>query len=69
MPTMTYLTTCVFDHGAIKQLPAILKRLGATRPLLVTDAGIRAAGVLAQAEAAFGGPFTAVYDGTPTNPT
>ena len=69
MPTMTYLTTCVFDHGAIKQLPTILKRLGATRPLLVTDAGIRAAGVLAQAEAAFGGPFTAVYDGTPTNPT
>jgi 4-hydroxybutyrate dehydrogenase len=69
MPTMNYLTTCVFDHGAVKQLPAVLKRLGASRPLLVTDAGIRAAGVLAQAEAAFGGPFPAVYDGTPTNPT
>jgi alcohol dehydrogenase class IV len=69
MPTMTYLTTCVFDHGAIKQLPAILKRLGATRPLLVTDAGIRAAGVLMVAEAASGGAFAAVYDGTPTNPT
>jgi alcohol dehydrogenase class IV len=66
---MQYLTTCVFDHGAVKQLPSVLKRLGASRPLLVTDAGIRAAGVLAQAEAAYGGPFPAVYDGTPTNPT
>ncbi len=69
MPTMTFLTPCVFDHGAVKQLPVILKRLGAARPLLVTDAGIRAAGVLAQAEAAYGGPFPAVFDATPTNPT
>jgi alcohol dehydrogenase class IV len=69
MPTMTFLTPCVFDHGAVKQLPAILKRLGAHRPLLVTDAGIRAAGVLAQAEAAYGGAFPAVFDSTPTNPT
>jgi 4-hydroxybutyrate dehydrogenase len=69
MPTMTYLTPCVFDHGAVKQLPAILKRLGGQRPLLVTDAGIRAAGVLAQAEAAYGGAFPAVFDATPTNPT
>jgi alcohol dehydrogenase class IV len=39
------------------------------KPLIVTDVGVRAAGVLAQAVAALGDLPHAVFDGTPSNPT
>jgi 4-hydroxybutyrate dehydrogenase len=38
-------------------------------PLVVTDAGVRAAGVLAMALAALGDLPHAVFDQTPSNPT
>jgi 4-hydroxybutyrate dehydrogenase len=70
MALLTYLTTTHFDHGAIKMLAPELKRLGVSRPLFVTDRGVRAAGlldrVLAGLADATGVP---VYDGTPGNPT
>ena len=46
MPVMNYLTTCIFDHGAIKQLGKTLKEQGITRPFIVTDPGIKAVGLL-----------------------
>ena len=46
MALLTYLTTTHFDHGAIKMLAPELKRLGVSRPLFVTDRGVRAAGLL-----------------------
>ena len=46
MPVLTYLTTTHFDVGAIKVLPNEFRRLGITRPLFVTDVGVRAAGLL-----------------------
>ena len=50
MPVMNFLTTCIFDSGALKQLPNVAKNLGITRPFIVTDPGIKAAGILAKVE-------------------
>src|SRR5256885_16889050 len=43
---MSFPTRILYGKGAIKELPAELKRAGATRPLLVTDKGILQAGLL-----------------------
>ena len=48
MATIGYLTTTIFDFGAIKSLPTELEALGIRRPLLVTDAGVQSAGIAAQ---------------------
>ena len=69
MPVMTYLTTCHFDFGALKQLGPSLKALGVTRPFVVTDQGIKAAGLLDSAVAAMGVAPAGIYADTPSNPT
>ncbi len=69
MAFIRYLTDIHLDHGAIRLLPTECSRVGITRPLIVTDAGVRAAGLLAQAEAALGDLPYAVFDGTQSNPT
>ena len=69
MATIRYLTDIHLDFGAVGLLPGECARVGISRPLLVTDTGVRAAGVLAQAEAALAGLPCAVFDGTPANPT
>lgn len=69
MATIRYLTDIHLDFGAVKLLQGECARVGIARPLIVTDAGVRAAGVLAQAEAALTGLPHAVFDGTPANPT
>jgi alcohol dehydrogenase class IV len=69
MPVMQFLTTCIFDHGALAQLPKVLTGLGVPRPLVVSDAGLKAAGVLDQALAALSGPPAGVFAETPANPT
>src|SRR3984893_16913121 len=43
---MSFPTRIVYGRGAIKELPGELKRVGASRPLLVTDKGILQAGLL-----------------------
>ena len=45
-----------FGDGAVEALPATLDRLGMERPLVVTDEGVEAAGVLDAALAAYDGP-------------
>ncbi|MEY4653905.1 MAG: hypothetical protein RI884_2486 [Pseudomonadota bacterium] len=69
MAFIRYLTDIHLDHGAISLLTAECSRIGITRPLIVTDAGVRAAGLLAKAEAALGDLPYAVFDGTQSNPT
>lgn len=69
MARILYLTQIDIDPGAVRLLRAECARVGMTRPLVVTDAGVRAAGVLARAEAALGDLPHAVFDGTPANPT
>lgn len=69
MATINYLTTIQFDFGAVKLLPAELERLGIRRPLLVTDKGVRAAGLLGRVIETLGASPAVVYDETPPNPT
>ena len=72
MARILYLTQIEIDHGAIAVLPQECERIGMRRPLVVTDAGVRAAGVLDLALAGsnqLGGLPHAVFDQTPSNPT
>lgn len=70
MATITYLTTIQFDHGVVQTAGAECRRLGIARPLVVTDTGIRASGLLERLLSCLGdGPAAAVYDATPPNPT
>jgi 4-hydroxybutyrate dehydrogenase len=69
MAFIYYVTQIQFEFGAIRKLKSECERVGITRPLVVTDAGVRAAGVLQQALDALQGLPHAVFDGTPSNPT
>ena len=68
MPVMTFLTTCIFDSGALKQLPNVARNLGITRPFIVTDPGIKAVGILAKVEDALGMAPAGVFADTVPNP-
>ena len=70
MTVINYLTTIVFEHGALAKLPDEMAALGIERPLVVTDEGIVAAGLLERLRAVLAdGASAAVFDGTPPNPT
>ncbi len=69
MAYIYYLTHIHLDEGSVQRLSAECERVGIGKPLVVTDAGVRAAGVLAQALAPLAGWPHAVFDGTPSNPT
>lgn len=70
MATINYLTTVQFDFGAIKLLGAEMQRIGIQRPLIVTDKGIRAAGILDRVFEALGDAVKfSIYEETPPNPT
>lgn len=69
MSTLHYITQVNFDFGAITTLQAECDRLGIQRPLLVTDAGVRAAGLVDLALAAAPRSHIAIFDATPSNPT
>ena len=47
-PTIAYLSKIYFEAGAIDLLPAVLDDLTVARPLVVTDKGILAAGLIDQ---------------------
>ena len=69
MALITYLTQIQIEHGARKLLAGECERVGIRKPLIVTDAGVRAAGVLQQVLDALPVEMRgAVYDGTPPNP-
>ncbi|MEO7391501.1 MAG: iron-containing alcohol dehydrogenase [Ramlibacter sp.] len=69
MAFIFYITQIQFDFGAVKLLKQECERVGITRPLVVTDAGVKAAGVLQKALDALPGMPVAVFDQTPSNPT
>jgi 4-hydroxybutyrate dehydrogenase len=69
MASITYLTQCTFDFGALAQAPKILTRMGVKRPFVVTDPGLKANGLLDKLLDALGAPPAALYSDTPSNPT
>src|SRR5947207_4887449 len=68
MTFIYYITQVQLDFGAVKLLPQECERIGMQHPLVVTDAGVRAAGVLDKALAALGAVPYQVFDQTPSNP-
>jgi 4-hydroxybutyrate dehydrogenase len=69
MAFIYYVTQIQFEFGAIKLLKSECERVGISRPLIVTDAGVKAAGILQKALDALPGMTVAVFDQTPSNPT
>ncbi len=69
MAFINYLTQIQFEFGAIRLLKQECARVGITRPLIVTDAGVKAAGILQKALDALPGITVTVFDQTPSNPT
>jgi alcohol dehydrogenase class IV len=69
MAQILYITNIQIDFGALSQLQTECERVGITRPLIVTDAGVRAAGLVDKVLAALPGLKPAVFDATPSNPT
>lgn len=69
MAFIYYVTQIQFDFGAVKLLKQECQRVGITKPLIVTDQGVRAAGVLQKALDALAGVPHAIFDQTPSNPT
>jgi len=69
MAFIYYVTQIQFDFGAVKLLRQECERVGISRPLVVTDQGVKAAGVLQKALDALPGMAVAVFDQTPSNPT
>jgi alcohol dehydrogenase class IV len=69
MALIHYITQIQLDFGAVRQLAAECERTGMRKALVVSDAGVRAAGVLDRALEALGATPHAVYDQTPSNPT
>jgi len=69
MPLINYITQIQFDFGAVRLLKSECERVGVSRPLIVTDKGVRAAGIIDTVlDALAGGVPVTIYDGTPPNP-
>ena len=69
MAFIYYVTQIQFEFGAIKLLKQECERVGITRPLIITDPGVKAAGILQKALDALPGMHVTVFDQTPSNPT
>jgi 4-hydroxybutyrate dehydrogenase len=72
MALIQYLTQIQIEPGARKLLAGECERVGIRRPLVVTDAGVKAAGVLAMVQEALPAALReaiSVFDATPSNPT
>ena len=69
MALINYITQVQIDFGAVKLLLQECERAAIRKPLVVSDAGVRAAGVLDMALAALKPVPHAVFDQTPSNPT
>ena len=62
MAQILYVTNILIDFGALAQLKAECERIGIARPLIVTDAGVKAVGLLDKTLAALPGLQPAVFD-------
>ena len=68
MSTISYLTRIEYGEGQVSRLPEFLAALGVKRPLIATDKGLVATGLVAKIAALLSTPPT-IFDGTPANPT
>ena len=69
MALINYLTQVQFGYDVLGQLAAECQRIGITRPFIVTDTGVRAAGIVDKVLGQLADPAIAeVFDQTPPNP-
>lgn len=69
MALINYITQVQFAFGAIELVQQECERIGIRRPLVVTDAGVRATGIVDRVIAKLADPAAAeVFDQTPPNP-
>ncbi len=68
MPVLNFLTTCIFDHGAVQKLGGTLKSLGVSKAFVVTDPGIKSVGLLDKVLEHVGVEYS-VFAETEPNPT
>ncbi|MGO4852367.1 iron-containing alcohol dehydrogenase [Phaeovulum sp. W22_SRMD_FR3] len=68
MAQFSYLTTIEFEAGALRRLPEMIAGLGLKRPLLVSDRGLEATGLVARV-AGLCPAETTVFLEVPSNPT
>ena len=68
MATITYLTRIEFDEGVVAKLPVLLNSLKVARPLLVTDRGLMATGVVERVAGLLAAK-PIIFADTPANPT
>ncbi len=68
MSLINYVTRVQFGYGEIATLKGELALAGITRPVIVTDKGVRALGILERIEAVTGITPVAIFDETPGNP-
>ena len=69
MAQILYLTNIQIDFGVLSTLAAECEKANIHRPLIVTDQGVKAVGILQKALDALPGVAVAVFDNTPSNPT
>ena len=69
MSSILYITQIHIEPGALQRLAEECQKHLISRPLIVTDAGIKAAGLLQKTLNALPGMTCTVFDGTPSNPT
>ena len=67
LATFTFPNRILFGAGARASLAGELARLGMTRPLVVTDKGLEASGILGEVVGPLEGP--AIFTGVQANPT
>ncbi|MCB8880521.1 iron-containing alcohol dehydrogenase [Acidisoma cellulosilytica] len=67
MSTINYLTRIEFGEGEVRRLPEFLAALGISRPLIATDRGLVASGLVGRILEPVAN--ATVFDQTPSNPT
>ena len=69
MSNIFYITQINIDFGVLSTLKQECDKYGITKPLIITDQGIKAAGILDKALSQISALKVCVFDQTPSNPT
>lgn len=69
MALINYVTEIHFGAGVLADLKEVCLRLGITKPLIVTDRGVEAAGIIDRVKSALASASFAVFNDTPPNPS
>jgi alcohol dehydrogenase class IV len=69
MALINYVTEIHFGAGVLADLKEVCHRLDITKPLIVTDRGVEAAGIIDRVKSALASASFAVFNDTPPNPS